>query len=585
MFILNNICKSYDTEVLFENLTFQMQKGQKCALIGRNGSGKTTLFRMLIGQEIPDSGSIVIPKGYQLGYLEQHIKFTQPTVLEEALFESGIDANESYLAEKILSGLGFTEEDFDKNPAQFSGGYHLRLNLTKVLLKNPDCLLLDEPTNYLDIISIRWLERFLQKWPKEFVIISHDQEFLDRIINHSLGIYRKKIYSIKGKTADLFNKILEEEKVYEKTRQNIEKKKQHYTAFIERFGAKATKAKQAQSRQKAIDKMDSLEKLNEMENLNFDFIEAKFPGLKMLEAKNLVFNFDPAKPLITDFSLTIENGEKIAIIGKNARGKSTLLRLLIKDLQPIEGTVDHKVNLEIGYFGQTHIERLHPSLTIEEEIADTNPDLTITEVKGICGHMLFSQDLSKKKISQLSGGERSRVLLGKILAKPCNLIFLDEPTHHLDLESIEALISAINNFSYSCVIVTHNERMLNLINFTKLVVCKNEEQMIFLGNYEEFLEKVGWEEEKKLMEKGGDKKGNLEREKSKKQAQIKKKIENIEKQIVEKEKAHEKTKQELVDVSLKGDRGLIEQKTKLFNEQKNQIEALYESLEQLFIES
>lgn len=247
---------------------------------------------------------------------------------------------------------------------------------------------------------------------------------------------------------------------------------------------------------KMIAREPVLDKLNQLSELSFTFQEAPFPGKKMLDAQHLQFSFTE-EPLIEDFSLEIEKGERVAIIGKNGRGKSTLLRLLGGDLVPQKGHLELSDNTKIGYFGQTHVDRLNSKHMIEEEIALANPFLNYTEIKGIAGAMMFSGDLSAKKISVLSGGEKSRVLLGKIVAKPCNLLLLDEPTHHLDIESIEALIDALEDFSGSIVMVTHSELILRRLALDKIILCEDAQQTVFLGNYDEFLEKIGWEEKKK----------------------------------------------------------------------------------------
>lgn len=482
---------------LFEGACFTLQKGERCGLVGRNGSGKSTLFRLIDGALEPDHGAVSIPKNYRIGYLQQHIHFTKPTLIEEAALGLPPGEEESlYKAEKILFGLGFTEEDLETSPDLFSGGYQLRLNLAKVLISEPNCLLLDEPTNYLDILSIRWLTGFLSRWPGEFILISHDREFMDQVTTHTMGIHREKLRKIKGTTIDFFQQILMEEELHEKTRIKSEKKRAHLQSYVDRFGAKASKAAQAQSKVKMIARIPVLEQLNQLSELSFAFQEAPFPGKKMLETKHLQFSYTE-EPLIEDFSLEIEKGERIAIIGKNGRGKSTLLRLLGGDLAPLKGELEFSENTRIGYFGQTHIERLNGQHKIEEEIALANPSLNYTEIKGIAGAMMFSGDLSAKKISVLSGGEKSRVLLGKIVAKPCNLLLLDEPTHHLDIESIEALIDALEDFSGTVVIVTHSELILRRLCLDKIILCEEAKQTVFLGTYDEFLEKIGWEEKKK----------------------------------------------------------------------------------------
>jgi ATP-binding cassette subfamily F protein 3 len=500
------LCLEYGDQVVLKGATFSIQKGERCGLIGRNGSGKSTLFRLITGEEDPDLGTIAYPKGYRIGILQQQIRFSKPTILQEAALGLREEEKEAlYKVERILLGLGFDMEDMELSPHTLSGGYQLRVQLAKVLVSEPDCLLLDEPTNYLDILSIRFLSKFLQSWKGEMILISHDLQFLDSTTTHMMALHRNKIYKIKGKSEDLFQMISQEEEIHELTRQNLEKKKAHMQSFVDRFGAKATKAGQAQSRQKMIDKMPALEKLKNLYQLDFSFHEIPFMGKKMVEASNLEFSYDKSTKLIEDFSLTIEKGDRIAIIGKNGYGKSTLLGLMSGDLTPDDGQLFTAPAMRLGYFGQTHINRLDPKLRIEEEVASANRNLNFTDIRSICGLMMFGGDLAKKPVSVLSGGEKSRVLLGKIVAQPTNILFLDEPTHHLDIESIEALIDAIETFQGAVVIVTHSEWVLRRMPLTKLVVCHQKKQELFLGSYDEFLGKIGWQEERVEPEKKGGK--------------------------------------------------------------------------------
>lgn len=494
MIQVDGLSLAYHGEALFEDASFSIQPGERCALIGRNGTGKSSLFRLLTGKETPDKGIISKRKNYLIGMLDQHIVFSQPTLIEEAALALREDEKECiYKAETILFGLGFKEEDLDRSPQEFSGGYQLRLHLAKVLVGDPDCLLLDEPTNYLDIVSIRWFTKFLSEWKGEFILISHDREFLDSVSTHTMGIHRQKVSKVRGNTVHFLEQIMQKEEIHEKTRQGLQKKREQLQGFIDRFGAKASKATQAQSKQKALSRIPVLENLKSLYELDFQFNEANFPGKKMLEAQNLSFSYPgSAQTLIEDFSLNVEKGDRIAIVGKNGRGKSTILRLLAKELTPDAGLIKHSENLAIGYFGQTNIDRLHPKHTIEEEISAANPKLNLTQVKGICGLMMFSGDKSKKPNSVLSGGEKSRVLLGKIIATPCNLLLLDEPTHHLDMESIEALIDAIEDFDGAVIMVTHTELILKRMALDKIVVCHEGKQQLFLGTYEEFIAKDGW---------------------------------------------------------------------------------------------
>lgn len=570
MIQVENLALAYSGEPIFEDVSFVLNPQERCGLVGRNGSGKTTLFRILIGKESQDSGTVSIPKGYKLGYLDQHIKFTKPTLLEEAcLGLKPEERDEVYRAERILSGLGFDEEEFDKSPTLLSGGYSLRLHLAKVLLSEPDCLLLDEPTNYLDILSIRFLMKFLRSWKGELILISHDREFMDAVSTHTMGLHRKRVKKIKGGCEEYFAQILQEEEVHEKTRIKREKERAHLQSYIDRFGAKASKAAQAQSRKKKLEKMPALEELKKLYDLEFHFHEKPFHGRKLLEAKEIEFSYG-SEPLIEHFSLAIERGEKLAIIGKNGYGKSTLLKLLMRELTPKKGETYIADQASIGYFGQTHIQRLDEKKTIEEEIASANPTLTFSEVKKIAGQMMFSGDLAKKKIGVLSGGERSRVLIGKILAYPCNLLLLDEPTHHFDIESVEALIDALEEFNGASIIVTHSELILKRLNLHKLVICHADRQEIFLGNYDEFLEKKGWEEEKPIKK---------EKEKPKQQARPKKTDnEKVLEKIMALESEVEKLSFELAEHVQKNNLTKIQEFNQAIARLKNEIDELYRKI-------
>lgn len=583
MIQFSNVGKKFGEAILFSEATFTLGRKERWGVVGRNGSGKTTLFRLITGKETPDEGQIAIPKNYRIGTLEQHICFQKKSVLEEAiLLLPAEDGSLEYRAKRILAGLGFSADQLASDPAMLSGGYQLRLQLAKVLLAEPDCLLLDEPTNYLDIVSIRWLESFLRDWPGEMMVISHDKSFLDRIATHILGLYRKQLRKFAGTTDHFFGQIVQEEEIYERTRQKNEKKRAHLQGFIDRFGAKATKAAQAQSRQKAMDKISVLEKLTEQEQLCFQFKEAPFPSQRMLEVEHLTFSYAAdIPPIITDFSLHIAKSSRLAIIGKNGRGKSTLLSLLAGLLTPQHGQWWKSENLRMGYFGQTHIDRLNPHSTIEEEISAANPALQIGEVRSLCGLMLFSGDAAKKKISLLSGGERSRVLLGKILATPCNLLLLDEPTHHLDMESVEALLLAVKHFAGAVVLVTHDESLLQQFG-QQLIVCLNNKMELFEGDYSLFLEKGGWEREENsepvVQTKAPPESRRQERAE---RAEQRAKIKACENAIIATEQKLKKEESLLQEAIEKGDGIAISKHSHEMTTHQKAIEELFEELEDL----
>lgn len=589
MIQVDDLSVAFHGLMLFKEATFSIQAGERCGLVGRNGSGKSTLFRLLLGQEIPDSGTISKPKNCVIGALSQHIHFTEKTIIDEAALALPADERDSiYKAETILFGLGLTDEDMVRNPQELSGGYQLRLHLAKVLIAEPNFLLLDEPTNYLDIVSIRWLTRFLKQWKGTFILISHDREFMDEVTTHTMGIHRGKVQKVRGDTIAFYDQLILQEEVHEKTRNKMEKKKEQAQAFIDRFGAKASKAAQAQSRAKQLARIPTLEKLKSISHLDFQFTEAVFHSKKMLEAADLFFSYDENGSLINELSLAIEKGERIAIIGKNGRGKSTILKLLAQELKPASGTLKVSENVRYGYFGQTNINRLHPNNTVEEEIAAANRSINITQVKSIAGLMMFSGDLSNKPISVLSGGEKSRVLLGKILATPCNLLMLDEPTHHLDMESIEALIDALEDFEGAVIVVTHSELILKRLQLDKIVVCRQGSQELFLGGYEDFLEGPGWGDDdskpkKKVNDAPKEKqlRADAVAQRSKLLKPLDLQIASSEKEIttLEIEQANDQTK--LLEISQKGNGLAIQELSKTIAARHKRLDTLYQTLQEL----
>lgn len=495
MLQVSGLKKAYGAQPLFSDVTFTVNPRERVGLVGRNGHGKSTLFRIIIGQEEQDGGTISTPRGYRIGHLAQHIRFTSPTILEEVCLGLPPEMrDQSYRAEEILMGLGFSKESMMAPPSSFSGGFQLRLNLAKLLLSEPDLLLLDEPTNYLDIVSVRWLTRELQRWRGEIMIISHDRTFMDSITTHTLGIHRQKVRKVEGGTERLYSVLAEEEEVYERTRANEERKREELEKFIRRFRAQASKAALVQSRIKLLEKTEVGEKLSQIEDLDFVFTKEEFPAKTLLTAEDLSFGYAEGDDLFANLSFSVEKGARIGVIGKNGRGKSTLLKVLARELAPRTGEVKTHDRASLGFFAQTNVARLREDNTIEQEISGANGTLSRTRIRGICGAMMFDGNKAEKKISVLSGGERSRVLLGKILATPTNLLLLDEPTSHLDMESIDALVESIQSFEGAVIIVTHSELILRALA-TKLIVFRNQEVEVFDGDYDDFLRRRGWEDE------------------------------------------------------------------------------------------
>ena len=495
MIRVENLTKSFGGQILFDAIAFSINPRQRVGLVGKNGHGKTTLFRMIAGEEQPDSGSIVVPKNYRIVYVQQQLAFSADTALKEGM--RALPANEKdhyWKVEKILAGLGFSRQDFDRRPGEFSGGLQVRLNLVKALVAEPDLLLLDEPTNFLDIASIRWIEQFLSSWPHELMLITHDRSFMDKVVTHTMGIHRRKLRKIAGDTAKYYDQIAQDEEVYEKTRINDERRRKEIQQFITRFRAKARLANLVQSRIKTLKKMEKKEKLEALQVLDFSFRSSPFPGKQIVKAHRLVFGYTGREQIIKNFSLTVGAGERICVVGKNGKGKTTLLKLLAGELQPQSGTVEYHPAVLKGFFEQTNVKSLVDSRTVEEEILYSHPDIDRQRARNICGAMMFSGADALKKISVLSGGEKSRVMLGKLLATPANLLLLDEPTNHLDMESCDALLAAIDLFEGSVIMVTHNEMFLDSLA-ERLVVFQNDQIATFDGRYQEFLEKGGWQDE------------------------------------------------------------------------------------------
>ena len=495
MINVENLKKSFAGQDLFDKTSFTIATRERVGLVGRNGHGKTTLLRMIMGEEAFDEGTIILPKNYRIGMVRQRLAFTKDTILEEGM--QGLPASKKdhhWEIEKILAGLGFSVKDMGRHPDEFSGGFQVRLNLAKVIASEPDLLLLDEPTNYLDITSIRWIEKFLVKWPHELMLITHDRGFMDKVVTHILGIHRQRIRKIKGDTESYYAQVAQDEEVYEKTRINDERKRKEIDHFISRFRAKARLANLVQSRVKTLEKMEKKERLEKISTLDFSFRYRPLRGKHVMHADRISFSYDPDVRLISDLNITVNNGDRIGVVGKNGKGKTTLLKLLAATLKPGSGDIHNNPNLEIGFFEQTNVRLLEDTRTVEEEVLYSSTDIDRQRARDICGAMMFEGDSALKKIAVLSGGERSRVLLGKILATPVNLLILDEPTNHLDMDSCDALLAALDSYEGTVIMVTHNEMFLHALA-DKLIVFQDDNVSVFEGGYQYFLEKEGWHDE------------------------------------------------------------------------------------------
>ncbi len=596
---VENVFKSFGGNVLFEGLNFKLNPRERVGIVGRNGHGKTTLFKLIAGEEETDKGSITIPKNYRIAYAKQQLVFTENSILGEGKKALPLnEQNHEWKVEKILVGLGFALKDLHRHPDEFSGGFQVRLNLAKALVSAPDLLLLDEPTNYLDITSIRWLENFLKTWPNELMLISHDRAFMDSVVTHIVGIYRKKARKIAGTTEKYYAWIVQDQEVYEKTRINDEKRRKEVQIFINRFRAKARLANLVKSRIKTLEKTESKQKIKKEKHLEFFFKVLPFKGKYMLQAENISFAYRPNDFIIKNFSFSIMAGERICIVGPNGRGKTTLLKILSGAISPDSGRITRHTEVKSGVFEQTNVENLNPNYTVEEEILASSPHIDRQTARNICGAMMFGGDDALKKTSVLSGGEKSRVMLGKLLASPVNLLLLDEPTNHLDMESNDALLMALNNFGGAIVMVTHNEMFLHALA-DRLVVFKDNGIDLFDGSYARFLDKVGWDNivdsnpSPKRTVSGQDvglkkNRRSLRREKSRlifERSQaikvIKQDIEKVEAKIESSESLLEKYNMEAIEASKQGNGDRIARLSKKIRNLQSDIGSLYNDLEAL----
>ena len=516
---------------LFSGITFKLNKGDRIGLIGKNGAGKSTLLKVLSKDIESSSGTMAFDKDVQIGFLRQDIDFVEGrTILEEAYqafeeikeLEVQLDEINEQLAtrtdyeseeysqliidltekteryelvggynyqgdtEKILQGLGFQREDFDKLTDTFSGGWRMRIELAKLLLQNNDILLLDEPTNHLDIESIIWLENFLKGYSGAIVLVSHDKMFLDNVTNRTIEISLGQIYDYKKPYSEfllLRGEIKEKQLQAQKNQEKEIKQKQH---LINKFKAKASKASMAQSLMKQLDKVELIEvDQDDNQAMNVSFNISKEPGKIIVEAENLCKSYGD-KHVLEDVDLLIERNSKIAFVGQNGQGKSTLAKMMVGEI-PFEGHLKLGHNVEVGYFAQNQSEHLPPEKTVLQIMEDAATDGNRARVRDMLGSFLFGGDAADKKAKVLSGGERNRLALCKLLLSPFNVLIMDEPTNHLDIASKNVLKEALRNFNGTLILVSHDRDFLQGLTST-VYGFKDKEIKEYLGDIDYFLE-------------------------------------------------------------------------------------------------
>ncbi|AWM14152.1 glycosyl transferase family 2 [Flavobacterium sediminis] len=598
MLNIHNLSVSFGGTYLFEEVTFRLGSGDRVGLVGKNGAGKSTMLKILSGDMKPDSGTIATEKEVKIGFLRQDIDFERGrTVLQEAYqaFEEIIRAElriddinhqlanrtdyESEIyhnlidelsevthqyeilggyhykgeTEKVLLGLGFKREEFNNPTESFSGGWRMRIELAKLLLQSNDVLLLDEPTNHLDIESIIWLESFLKNFPGVVVIVSHDKMFLDNVTNRTIEISLGKIYDYNKPYSKYLIARKEQREIQLAASKNQAKKIEETEKLIEKFRYKASKASMAQSLIKKLEKVERIE-VDEDDNsvMSITFPISVTPGKVVVEAEHVSKAFGDKK-VLSDISLLVERGNKIAFVGQNGQGKSTFIKAIVDEF-PYEGTIKLGHNVQLGYFAQNQAEYLDGEKTLLDTMLDAANDANRSKVRDMLGAFLFRGDDVEKKVKVLSGGERNRLALCKLLLRPINVLLMDEPTNHLDIKSKNVLKAALRDFEGTLLIVSHDRDFLQGLTNT-VYEFKDQKIKEYLGDINFFLEQRNAQNMREI-EKSDEavssakqtvqqEKKSLSYEEQKKQKSLQNKLSKIESQINQLEKAIQKDDEEL----------------------------------------
>ncbi len=526
MISLNSINKSFRDRVLFRDLNFQIRSNERIGIIGPNGSGKTTLFRIILREESVDSGTVDIPKGTTIGHVAQEVEqISGTTVLSEVMsvfplifrfeeeifhiteqlrhhphdeklitqlgklqdeMESSGGYNLENRAKVILSGLGFKEKDFNRLTDELSGGWKMRIALAKVLLRSPRLLLLDEPTNHLDLESLIWLEKFLKEYDGAILIISHDRYFLDNLVTRIGEIEFGRITTYAGNYSHFEKEKQKNIEILTRQAKNQSRQIAQTERFIERFRAKNTLATRVKSKIRQLEKMERIEAPESSNRqIHLVFPQPRRSGLRVMELKNVRQAYGPMV-VYENLNFTLEREEKVALVGPNGAGKSTLLKLMAGRIPHQSGTIRAGHNVGIAYYAQHQLDVLDPNLTVYDTLLGHSEGMTQTQLRTFLGAFLFSGEDVEKKVSVLSGGEKARLVLAKMLLKPANLMLLDEPTNHLDIPSQDILIRAMQDYPGTMVCISHDRRFLNAV-CNKVVEVDNGRLREFPGNYDYYL--------------------------------------------------------------------------------------------------
>jgi len=494
MITLRNVSKAFSDQVLLDEASLQINAQDRFALVGPNGAGKSTLFKLILGREEPDGGSVTLRTGVTFGYLPQETaEFHGGKVLDEVVGTEGVDSTRSPKAKKILMGLGFRQTDFERPVTELSGGWQMRIAIARLLVDEPDLLMLDEPTNHLDLETLLWFQGYLQHYRGAIFLISHDREFINSIVDRIVEVRDHKLNVYSGTFEDYLAQKKQEEENLISAYKRQQKEISELTDYINKFRAKASTASSVQSKIKYLDRMEKIVLPEELATVGFTFPQPARAGQNVLTLKNLRQSYDGKKWVYDGLDLTLERGQKIAFVGPNGAGKSTLLKILAAAIPFQEGERKLGYNVTCGYFSQHRAEMFRPGKTVLEEAINTGRSHSEQTVRTVLGSFLFRDNTVFKKVEVLSGGEKSRLGLARLLLDPPNLLLLDEPTTHLDMASVDVLVKALKGFEGTICIISHDVYFLRELA-DQVIHVKDGKVTWYPGNYDYFLHKKAQED-------------------------------------------------------------------------------------------